>query len=60
MTGIDFSNLSERLKERFSKMRFSQISYSTIFFRFCDFRKNSGKLIFSILKKSGVLGVNVP
>ena len=34
MTGIDFSNLSERLKERFSKMRFSQKRLKVHFFNF--------------------------
>ena len=34
MTGIDFSNLSERLKERFSKMRFSQKQRKAHFFNF--------------------------
>ena len=41
MTGIDFSNLSERLKERFFKNAIFEDFGFTEFFRFCDFRKNS-------------------
>lgn len=60
MTGIDFSNLSERLKERFfSKMRFSQISYSTIF-QILRFSQKRLKVHFFNFEKIGVLGVNVP
>jgi hypothetical protein len=47
-------------KERFFKNAIFADFIFNDFFRFCDFRKNSGKLIFSILKKSGVLGVSVP
>ena len=40
MTGIDFSNLSERLKERFFKNTIFADFVFNDFLRFCDFRKN--------------------